>query len=84
MSLVHSSNIHTEEAEPSDSVNNTESRIINSRLNDIGDWPDVITDNIRIHLATQGSETVQRMDSKFREVYRHQESAKGKARKLPK
>ncbi|KAI8778761.1 hypothetical protein BgiBS90_019743, partial [Biomphalaria glabrata] len=51
-----SSKIHTEEAEPSDSVNNTE---INSRLNDIGDWPDVITDNIRIHLVTQGSETVQ-------------------------
>ncbi|KAI8794455.1 hypothetical protein BgiBS90_004831, partial [Biomphalaria glabrata] len=57
MSVVHSSKILTEEAEPSDSVNNTESRIINSRLNDIGDWPDAITDNIRIHLVTQGFET---------------------------
>lgn len=51
-------------------------------LNDIGDWPEVITDDARTQLVNQGFEIVLNMHRKFKEVFRHQVSAKGKLQRL--
>jgi len=53
-------------------------------LTDIAQWPETISDNLRVHLVLQGSEAVQNIDCQFEGIARVSESAKGKMRKLTK
>ena len=53
-------------------------------LTDIGQWPSKINDTVRTILVQNGTNVVQHIDSKFKEVVRPGSSTKGESRKLTK
>lgn len=53
-------------------------------LTDIGNWPRIISDGLRMHLVQQGSEIVQHKDGPFATKERRGVSAKGSVRRLEK